>query len=337
MPDRTPEESRKAMATEINRQFNEAIDRGTISGAEKIPMPTDLTPPAPAPTAVAAVPEPVVPAPTAAPATPPVEPAKKIFDKYADLDAASKGYWNAVNTLSTTLDEKTRLEAENERLRGLQTQTVQPTVERPRVNPAARIDWARDASVVKASEATGIPAEVFAELAEGIHTQAVQGADQALAARLAPLQAHSEAESYMRAKYPESLNHTQELTNFIKATPTVAQAMNAMIQGGAPAQALEYAWKMYGVETGIGLTNKMNANAAVAEEAKVAARADAGVSATPNTPIHSVVPGSTRPSAEQIAWLKDRADQGDERAKVELRRVFLGQSLPAHMRTWEQQ
>lgn len=331
------EEIRARIAQGINQEFNRMVDSGAITGVPKIP--DVVTPPA-APTAPAPVAPvaPVVPA-TTAEATPKVEPATttgKVFNKYTNLEEAEKGYFNAVNTLSATLDESAKKDEEIARLRS-QVTAPRADQDRPRVNPVARnpVDLVKKDAVIKTSEASGVPVEVLAEFAAEILADANAGAKQTLSDTLAPMSAIAEAQTYMQQTYPDALNHTKEVENFIKSNPRVRETVGALIRANDPKAAMEYAWVNYTIETGIGIETKMKANAEVAEAERTAARAAAGLPSSPTTPVHSVTAGPAQPTAEEIAFLKEKAKGGDELAGKLLRRIALGHLLPAHLRTWE--
>jgi hypothetical protein len=330
---RTDERSR-AISAGVTAEFNRMVEAGAITGVPKIPVkdekPVESTSPAPTPAVPAPTAEPA-PAPTPAPET------GKIFDKYANLDEAKKGYFSAVNTLSSVLDESAKKDEEIARLR---SQVTAPRVdqERERVNPAARnpMDWTKDPAVVKASEETGMPVDALAGMAQSIMDRVPQIADQMFQERLAPMQAVAEAETYMRATYPDALNHTKEVENFIKANPNVGRTVGALIRAGDPKAAMEYAWTNYTLSTGIGIETKMKANSEVAEAERTKARAAAGLPTSPTTPVHSIDDGPPKPTAEEIEFLKEKAKGGDEKARILLRRIFAGHLLPPALRTWEQ-
>lgn len=337
MPNRTDERSR-AISAGVTAEFNRMVDAGAITGVPKIPVdePTVTeTPTVPAatttPTAAPAPTADPAPAPTSAPET------GKIWDKYANLDEAKKGYFHAVNTLSATLDESAKKDEEIARLRSQVVAAPRVDQDRERVNPVTRnpVDWSKNPVVAKLSEESNIPVDVFAEFAQSIEAQAIQGADAVFNERLAPMKAVAEAEQYMRDTYPDALNHTKEVENFIKANPKVARTVGSLIKAGEPAAAMEHAWTMYTLETGIGIETKMKANAEVAEAERVKARAAAGLPTSPTTPVHSVDSGPPQPTAEEIAFLKEKAQGGDEKARILLRRIFAGPLLPAALRTWE--
>jgi len=251
------------------------------------------------------------------------------------MDEAEKCYFNAVNTLSSVLDEAAQKDAEIARLRS-QVAAPRADQERERVNPATRnpMDWTKDPAVVNASELSGLPSEVFAEFAQAVEARSVQQAKQNFDDVLSPLKAVAEAESYMRDTYPDALQHTKEVENFIKANPRVASTVGALIRANDPKAAMEYAWTNYTISTGIGIETKMKANAEVAEAERAKARAAANLPTSPTTPVTA----STEPAKitrEEIEFLKERAAQGDEKAAVVLRRALLGPLLPDVLRTWE--
>jgi hypothetical protein len=331
---RTDERS-LAISAEVTQEFNKMVDSGAITGVDKIPVVETV-----AETSTVPVASPAVVTPTVTPAPAPVTTPEtgKVFNKYSDLKEAERGYYNVVNTLSTTLDESAKKDEEITRLRSQLAATPRVDQDRERVNPVTRnpIDWSKAPAVEKTSEVSGIPVEILADFAEMVTRTATENANQNFQDTLAPLKAEAEAEAYMRENYPDALNHTKEVTNFIKANPRIAKTVGALIRSGEPAAAMEHAWTMYTIDTGIGIETKMKANSEVAEAERAKARASAGLPSSPTTPVHSANAGTPPPTAEEIEFLKDKAKGGDEKAKILLRRIFAGHLLPPALRTWEQ-
>jgi len=336
------------MSAQITQEYNQLQATGAIVG-DKIPV-ADTSP------APVASPEPAAPAPTAAAvpapaATPapavPFDKATHGLGKYNNLEELRKGYFNAVNALSPALDELSSLRALQQQAPvNPQQPFVAPTVPAgvpggsPRVNPAARqpIDFKSDPEFAKLAEDGTVNVDLLVNVIDRIaSTRAEEFVSEFDRTRIAPLQQMSEAENYMRAKYPDAANHVVEVGNFVKTNPQIGQAVASLVQAGSPAQAMEYAYTMYMANTGIGLENRMVANAQVAEEERQAARAAAGLPTSPNTGVLAAVPANNTPTAEDIAALNEAAGTGlsDTNAAIVRRRMLLGQMLPPELRTWE--
>lgn len=360
MADRTPDELRADMSRTLLVQMAASADPQTrehatvaltaqglgLNGQPTQPAtaPAPNAPPAPQYTL------PQSPAQTpAAPAQPPASPATGpsdaaleglrdanglILGKYRTVDELKRGYFNAVNALSATTDEVVRLR--NQPV-GVNPQSATLPGGAPgdvaRVNPAQRAyDPSQDiAELVKSSEESGQIDPAL--LAQTVSRIASRTAMEATEAQLRPMQAMAEAESYMRVKYPESINHAQELGNFVKLDPNVASTVQALMTAGQFKSAFEYAWSMYTVQNGLSVERGMIANSQIAEEERQRARAAAGFSGSPNTGVHTDTKPAP-PTAEEMAALNERAKY-DQGAQIVRRRVLLGQFLPESWRTWE--
>jgi len=261
-----------------------------------------------------------------------------IFGKYRTAEEARRGYFNAVNTLSVSTDELVRLRNQPTGA------NLQPTMlpgsapgDAPRVNPAAQsfdIQKAVD-DLVKSSEESGqIDPKVLLQTVTSIATQAAAAATDA---RLLPMQAMAEADSYMRAKYPLSVNHAQELGNFVKTDPTVGPTVQSLLGAGQFKAAFEYAWNMYTVANGIVTERAVETNAQIAEEERAKARAAAGFSGSPNTGIHAEAQKQnellTPDEKQQLNQIAGHSREGE----AVRRRAYLGAWLPPEWRTWENQ
>jgi len=259
-----------------------------------------------------------------------------IFGKYRTVDEARRGYYNAVNTLSTTTDELIRLR--NQPV-GVNPHPATLPGSAPgdaqRVNPAVRsYDPTQDiAELVKSSEESGQIDPAM--LAQAVSKIASRVATEATHAQLQPMQAMAEAESYMRTKYPDSINHAQELGNYVKTDPGVGATVQALMASGQYKAAFEYAWSMYTVTNGLSVERSMVANSQIAEEERQRARAAAGFTGSPNTGVHAATTPAP-PTREELAALNERAKY-DVNAQVVRRRALLGNMLPAEWRTWENQ
>jgi len=256
--------------------------------------------------------------------------------KFRTADELRRSYFSGQNLISQLSDENIRLKNQTAAV------TPQPTTlpgsapgDAPRVNPTARtLDLQREIDeLVKSSEESGtIDPNVLLQKVASIAARAGQ---EAVRAELQPMQAMSEAESYMRSKYPESVNHAQELGNFVKTDPVAGPTVQALMASGQFKAAFEYAWSMYTVQNGLSVERGITANSQIAEEERLRARAAAGFSGSPNTGVHAEVRAANEPlTAEQIAALNEHSklDQGQLR-----RRVMLGSFLPPEWRTWEHQ
>ena len=258
-----------------------------------------------------------------------------LLGKYRTADELRRGYFNAVNTLSVTTDELVRLRNQPASGQPAAPATLPGSApgDAPRVNPTARTYDQEIAELVKSSEESGqIDPNVLLQTVSRIAARAGQ---EAVQNELRPMQAMSEAESYMRTKYPESVNHAQELGNFVKTDPVVGPSVQALMANGQFKAAFEYAWSMYTVQNGLSVERGIAANAQIAEEERARARAAAGFSGSPNTGVHAEVRKANEPlTREQIAALNEHSklDQGELR-----RRVMLGSFLPPEWRTWENQ
>lgn len=359
--ERTPAQVRAEMSRSLLLQMAQAPDPGTrenatialnAQGLDSTGQPLSAAPTpnpaATAPPAAAPAPAPVqnqpVSRPAASPAIGPSDAALEglrdanglIFGKYRTADEARRGYFNAVNTLSATTDELVRLRN--------QPASVAPSPallpgsapgDAPRVNPTARtLDVQKEIEeLVKSSEESGsIDPQLLIQKVASIAARAGQ---EAVQAELRPMQAMSEAEAYMRSKYPESVNHAQELGNFVKTDPVAGPTVQALMATGQYKAAFEYAWSMYTVKNGLSIERGIEVNSQIAEEERLRARAAAGFSGSPNTGVHAEVRAANEPlTPEQIAALNEhsKSDQG-----VLRRRVMLGSFLPPEWRTWENQ
>ena len=311
-------------------------------------------------TPLAAAPAATAPAPTAAPAPTPITPAAKPvaspapgpsgnqdvpFDKnvhglgkYSTLEELKRGYFNAVNTLSQVTDENVRLKSQGS------GQPAPPTTlpgsapgDAPRVNPTQRtLDIQKVvAELVKSSEESGqIDPTVLLQTVAQVADQAGRDAVEQV---LRPRDAMSEADAYMRSTYPDSVNHGQELGNFVKTDPAVGPAVMALMQTGQFKAAMEYAWQMYTVRNGMVAERKVEANSQIAEEERLRARAAAGFSGSPNTGVHAEVRKANEPlTAADVAQLNEIAKTGPD-GETFRRRAMLGAFLPPEWRTWENQ
>jgi hypothetical protein len=210
--------------------------------------------------------------------------------KYSTLEELKRGYFNAVNTLSQVTDENVRLKSQGS------GQPAPPTTlpgsapgDAPRVNPTQRtLDIQKVvAELVKSSEESGqIDPTVLLQTVAQVADQAGRDAVEQV---LRPRDAMSEADAYMRSTYPDSVNHGQELGNFVKTDPAVGPAVMALMQTGQFKAAMEYAWQMYTVRNGMVAERKVEANSQIAEEERLRARAAAGFSGSPNTGVHAEV------------------------------------------------
>lgn len=360
---RTPDQIRAAMSAQITQEFNQLVDQGAITGVAKIPVAGAAAPAAPVPPAPAA--SPAAAAPAAAPAAavvPPTAPAPgEAFNKethglgkYNTLEELRKGYFNAVNTLSTKLDDSTSKDTEIASLRqqltafGANPQagnaaTVPASVPGGslRVNPVARnpIDFSTDPVLKQFAEESSVAPELLIQAIDRVATaRAEQIAAEVVNAKIDPLQRMTEAETYMRAKYPDSVNHINEVSNFLKTNMDEAVIVAELVQMGKPAKAMEYAFKQYAAHVGLDLTKKMEANAAIAEEERLAARAQAGLPTSPNTGVMAARPSTEAPTREEIQALNEAAGPGlsQDAAATIRRRRLLGSMLPESLRTWEQ-
>lgn len=352
MPDSpTPAEVRARMSAQISREFNALVDQGAITGVDKIPMPDAPAAAVPAAPVVPAAAAPTAPA--AAPATASVpaasEPAAVPFDreihglgKYNTMEELRKGYFNAVNTLSSTLDELSSLRQQPAANPPAAIVPASVPGGSPRVNPAARnpIDFTADPVLKQFAEESTIAPELLIQAIDRVATiRAEQIADERVDARIIPLQQMSEAESQMRQRYPDSVNHITEVGNYLKVNRDEAETVTALFQAGKSFKAMEYAYKAYREHLGTVEEKKMVANAAVAEEERTAARAAAGLPTSPNTGVLAARPNvNEAPTREEIAALNEAAGHGlsQDHAAVIRRRRLLGTLLPDHLRTWEQ-
>jgi hypothetical protein len=336
---------RAAMAAQINNEFNRLVDQGAITGVEKVstptaPAPAVAAPAAVAPTAPAATP--AAPAPAAAPAIPapgvPFDREVHGLGKYNTVEELRKGYYEAVNTLSSTLDKLSSLQQQQAVAPPVATVPASVPGGSPRVNPAARnpIDFASDPVLTKFAEESNVPIETVVAAMDRV---ASLRADQAVDARFAPMQAMTDAEAQMRAQYPEAANHVVEVGNFIKANPNIAARVGNLINAGDAFGGMEYAYTMYMAQMGIKQERSMVANAAVAEEERLKARAEAGLPTSPNTGVLAATRAANAPpTVEEINALNQAAGHGlsQDAAAVIRRRALLGSQLPPELRTWEQ-
>lgn len=324
-----------------------------------IPAPAPAPASAPAPLPVAA---PAPAAPVAAPAPPPpagptpagpppaalpagLEDLIGPNGKYRTVEDFRKGYWNLNNTLSSTADELSALRSRAATAPGPTPRDDSPPAylpgstpgAAPRVNPAAQqpLDWTKNAAVVKVSEESGVPVEAIAQLAATIAATTTEQIAPAVDAKLAPMTAMTDAEAEMNRLYPNAKHHVQDVANFVKLTPSVQNTMARLLKAGDYFGAMEYGYTMYTVRTGIQTEAGMQADAATAEAARVAAQAAGGQPTSSNTGVHAALPDPNAPITQEM---KDRAvelrhfDGG-----VAARRLWLGRMLPPELRTWENQ
>lgn len=312
-------------------------------------VPAPVAPPAAAPVPLPmpqAAPQATT-APPASPAGPSGDQAVVPFDKnihglgkYSTPEQLKNGYFNAVNALSQATDELVRLRN--------QTAAVNPQHatlpgsapgDAARVNPTQRTyDPSQDiAELVRSSEESGqIDPQMLANTVATIASRvSAEAAKEAIRAEVGPMQAMAEAETYMRTRYPDSVNHAVELENFVKLNPVVGSTVMGMLSAGQYKGAMEYAWSMYTVQNGISVERGMVANSQIAEEERLTARAAAGFSGSPNTGVHAAAQPAP-PTAEEMAALNERA-KTDSGAQVVRRRILLGNYLPPEWRTWEHQ
>ena len=359
---RTPDQIRAAMSAQITQEFNQLVDQGAITGIEKIPVAgAPAAVPAAAASPAAAAPAAAVPA-AVAKVEPPTAPAPgEAFNKethglgkYNTLEELRKGYFNAVNTLSTKLDDSVSKDTEIASLRqqltafGANPQagnaaTVPASVPggSARVNPVARnpIDFSADPVLKQFAEESSVPTELLIQAIDRVATaRAEQISAEVVNAKIDPLQRMTEAETYMRTKYPDSVNHTAEVANFLKTNQDEAVIVGKLVNMGEPSKAFEYAFKQYAAHVGLDLEKKMVANSAVAEEERLAARAQAGLPTSPNTGVMAARPSTEAPTREEIQALNEAAGPGlsQDMAAVIRRRRLLGSMLPESLRTWEQ-
>jgi len=357
MPDevRTPDQIRAAMSAQITNEFNTLIDQGAITGIPKIPV-AGASPPA-APATPAAVASPAVVAPVAAPVAPapgptPAAPASSGFEglvdanglilgKYRTVEELRKGYYNTVNTLSSTADELSAFRQQAAAAPQSGTVPADTPGGAPRVNPVARnpIDFSADPVLKQFAEESSVPTELLIQAIDRVATaRAEQISAEVVNAKIDPLQRMTEAETYMRTKYPDSVNHTAEVANFLKTNQDEAVIVGKLVNMGEPSKAFEYAFKQYAAHVGLDLEKKMVANSAVAEEERLAARAQAGLPTSPNTGVMAARPSTEAPTREEIQALNEAAGPGlsQDMAAVIRRRRLLGSMLPESLRTWEQ-
>lgn len=361
----SPADYRAAMAQTVLKQMASSGDVGTRENAleamrlrgidPSTGASTAAPPPAPAPAPAPAAPAPATtPAPSPSPAPqPPAPTASPLADaaleglrdtnglllgKYRTADELRRGYFNAVNALSKTTDELVTLR--NQPV----TAAPQPALlpgsapgAPPRVNPTTRgFDTTKVVEeLVRSSEESGTIDPAL--LVRTIDEITLARAQEVLDARLRPMEAMAEAETYMRTTYPESANHAVEVANFVKTNPQVGATFRAMMESGQTTAAFEYAWQMYAVDAGLGTERKMVANSQIAEEERQQARAAAGFGSSPNTGVHSAPGPSDRPlTAEEVRVLNDIAAQDPVEGEKFRRRVMLGRLMPTEWRTWEQ-
>lgn len=257
-----------------------------------------------------------------------------LLGKFRTVDELRRSYFGGQNLISQLSDDNIRLKNQSV------TATPSPTTlpgsapgDAPRVNPTARSYDQEIAELVKSSEESGqIDPQALLQTVSRIAARAGQ---EAVQNELRPMQAMSEAETYMRSKYPESVNHAQELGNFVKTDPVAGPTVQALMASGQYKAAFEYAWSMYTVQNGLSVERGIAVNSQIAEEERLRARAAAGFSGSPNTGVHADVQKANEPlTADQIAALNEhsKSDQG-----VLRRRVMLGSFLPPEWRTWEGQ
>lgn len=373
MEGRSPAEVRAEMSKQVLYQMAQSGDPITQQNAN-LALQLNGMAPAGAPTAPATqvpvqtvapqvppAPQPQVPAPQAFPAQAPAPaPAANpndpwaaerdanglIWGKYRSGEEAKKGYFNAVNHAASALDQLNARNQQPAPFGGQPTGAFAVPATLPggypgapeRVNPVAQSGGFDEVvKLVKDSEESGDPIDPI-KLASAIERSAAQKAVALVDSRLAPMQAVASAEQYMRAKYPESVNHGTEIGNFIQADPIVGPTVRGMLEAAKsnPAliqSAMEYAYTMYMVSLGGQHERQMNANSQVAEEERLQARAAAGFSASPNTGVHQQPTINERPLTleEKQALNASAAQDGGELR----RRAWLGRFLPPEWRTWE--
>ena len=348
----TPDEARAAMANHVSIDLNNGIARGDVIGVEPVPVtPVPGQPPvgipgaAPVPGAIdpqidpsAVIREPGLEAPPVSPPGPVdgQDPEPLIFGKYKTMGIAETSMINTQNTLSQAYDQIASLEQRLALQNGTPPYAGQPATlpggspgARERVNPLAPVDWGIDEGVVSVAQNVGVEPAQLAPLAETVYAKAREGVAAEVEAQLAPQRQQQDAAAYMQANYPESLNHQVELSNFVRGNANVATNMQSMIAAGNSAGALEYSWQMYSVAQGLDTQSAMRANASVAEDERVAARAHAGLPASQNNPIHASAQKGAPPTEEQMAHLLARRKAGDQDAEILHRRMGIASQLPA--------
>lgn len=305
--------------------------------------------PTPTPTAPAPNTKPVVgptPTPQAAPTNDPWASERDvnglIWGKFKNGEDAKRSYFHAQNSLSSTTDELVKLRttpvlAEGRPLHRDDTGTFLPGSTpgaAPRVNPTTRgYDPAAEiAELVKESEESGQIDPL--RLATAVASIASRTAEERVEARISPMEKMAEADYQMREKYPTAGNLAPEIKNFIKSNPDVGATVGTLLQAGQFFPAMEYAFTLYTIRTGVGVENAMLTNRDVAEEERGTARAAAGFASSPNTGVHAQAQAANEPiTRERIEQLNEfsKVDRG-----VQRRREMLGHMLPPEMRTWEQ-
>lgn len=357
----SPNETRARMAAIIQNE----VRASDIREGRPDPLPPAGGVVAPAPVAAATPAFVAAPASPVAPASPPVAPGPgptpaaptapsaipaELADligpngKYRTVEDFKKGYWHLNNTLSSATDQLSVLRnlvgdgSDGSTPRAdAQPATIPGSTPgaRPRVNPLAAqpiVDWTKNSAVQKVSEESGVPVEALGALASEI---ARQGAE-TFEARIAPMAAQSlvnDASVLMDQTYPNAKKHLQEVKNFITVNPNVGRTVADLLKAGNYFGAMEYGYTMYTVAAGIQTEDKLRADAAVAETARVDARANAGQPTSPNTGVHAAIPD---PNAEPTAEERERAvEMRKFDGGVASRRLWLGRMLPPEMRTWE--
>ena len=353
------QELRKQLTDSVREDYNARVASGEIQG-DPLPDPEgSAAPPAAPPEAPAA------PAPTAGtpqdqgkqePAKPDltsmIDPENGLYiGKYKDPQAWKDGYYKMVTEASRVADENTRLKEQlgqsfGQGLPLAQNQPQAPTVpgslpgSDPRVNPAAR-DWKNERTVVKLAEDLGgvVSQDTLADFAEAIGG-GNQGMDpvsikatvqEAVQSALAPMQAQTQAEAYMRKNHPDAFNHQPELELYLKtADPQTRQTVNSLMAANDYAGAMEFAWMKYQRGVNEVVQVQAQADAQGSEAQRQAARAAAAMpSSVPGTPPHAADPTAQKPDAEQIKQLMEaaRTNGPQSPAARKLRELTIGSQM----------
>lgn len=233
----------------------------------------------------------------------------KIMGKYDNIEQALKGAGHLATMAKTSfqqrdaaLEEAKRLREENEQLRRSPGASPAPAPSHTAVPSASRAEVERaqaayDAVLSDVAQNGGVLDEENSKRLAKANSELVQvmaraAAEEVSTSRDSVTRAEQEkwdrVDAYMRDKYPESMNFTDEMGLHIRANPLLQSAVNALAAQGKEIEATELAWQDFDKVRLGGQAASLRAEAETKEielsareqvrkEAVERARADAGI------------------------------------------------------------
>lgn len=263
-----------------------------------------------------------------------------ILGKYKTWDELRNGYMNLNRTLTSTLDENTALKG---RIAG-QGEVIPPAAPAP-VSSAgvpsgddlqlSAEDLAKNPAVARFAEETGADPASIGKLVGILYDQTMQAVMPKLqeqTSQTAAMKAEAEAEAAMKRLHPEAYAHAEEVQNFVRATPELADMVQRALKNGDRLYAMQLAWREYQQAAGLHQEKVTRAKSEEDESERKQARADAGGSPSPSAPVAAKeLQQKPQPSREHLQNLMDRERMGDREAAAERRYLTYGSILPDWM------